>query len=187
MKFGIPDYYFDDIYQITPEFFRSIGISVVICDIDNTLVTYDDPEPTPPVSEWLGRMKAAGIRFIFLSNNHPPRVERFARPLGLPFYADAGKPGTKVLLRALADQRVNPAHAASLGDQIFTDILTGQRGGLKTVLVPPIKDRTDLFHRLKRFGERPFVKSYFKAHPGHADQHARWRKLTGQKKIRKEL
>lgn len=180
MRPGIPDYYFDDIYQITPEFFRKIGVSAVICDIDNTLVTYDDPEPTPPVAAWLDGMKQAGIRFVFLSNNHPPRVERFTRSLGLPFYADAKKPGTKVLTRALADLGVRPGQAASLGDQIFTDILTGQRAGLKTVLVPPIKDRTDLFHRLKRLGERPFVAAFFRANPGREDQHLRWKRLTGQ-------
>lgn len=180
MRPGIPDYYFDDIYQITPDFFRKIGVSAVICDIDNTLVTYDDPEPTPPVCAWLESMKKAGIRFVFLSNNHPPRVERFAKSLSLPFYAEAKKPGTKVLLRALADLGVRPDRAASLGDQIFTDVLTGQRAGLKTVLVPPIRDRTDLFHRIKRLGERPFVAAYFRAHPGREVQHQKWKALTGQ-------
>lgn len=182
----IPDCYFENIYEITPEFLISMGISAVICDIDNTLVTYDDPKPTPAVREWLDNMAAAGIRFIFLSNNHGPRVTRFAESLGLPFYFDAKKPGTKVLMQALTEQGINPQNAASLGDQIFTDMLTGKRGGLVTLLVPPIKDRTDLFHRMKRIGERPFVKKFFKIHPGREDQYQRWLILTGNHKIRKE-
>lgn len=182
----IPDYYFDSIYDITPDFLKSLGISAVICDIDNTLVTYDDPEPTPPVRAWLDGMQAAGIRFIFLSNNHGPRVSRFASSLNLPFYSDAKKPGTKVLMQALTEQEVAPENAASLGDQIFTDILTGGRGGLMTLLVPPIKDRTDLFHRMKRIGERPIVRKFFKNHPGREDQYQRWLILTGNRNNRKE-
>lgn len=182
----IPDFYFESVYDITPDFLKSMRISAVICDIDNTLVTYDDPEPTPPVRAWLDSMQAAGIRFIFLSNNHGPRVSRFAESLKLPFYSDAKKPGTKVLMQALAEQGIAPENTASLGDQIFTDILTGKRGGLITLLVPPIKDRTDLFHRVKRIGERPFVKKFFKIHPNREDQYQKWLILTGNRKIRKE-
>ena len=47
-RYFMPDRCFDDIYMITPEFLLAEGIRAVLLDIDNTLVTYDDPEPTEP-------------------------------------------------------------------------------------------------------------------------------------------
>ena len=178
----IPDYYFNDIYGITPDFLRSIGVDAVVCDIDNTLVTYNDPEPTPRVYEWLENMKKNGIKFVFLSNNHPPRVERFTKSLSIPFFAEAKKPGTAVLLSALESIGAMPSHSASLGDQIFTDMLAGKRAGLITLLVPTIDDLTDAFHRLKRKGEYPFIRRFFRAHPGRDAEFERWKSLTVNKK-----
>lgn len=178
----IPDYYFEHFYELTPEFLHTIGVSAIVCDIDNTLVTYDDPIPTEPVSRWVELMRASGVRILFLSNNHPPRVQRFAESLGLPFYADAHKPSTKILLFALRKEKIDPKCAISLGDQLFTDILAGHRGGLSAVLVPPIKDRTDFFHRLKRLGERPFMSRYFRSADRGTGLWERWLVLTGNRK-----
>ena len=47
---------------------------------------------------------------------------------------------------------------ALMGDQIFTDILAGNKLSLLTVLVPPIKDKTDVFTRFKRLMEKPIIK-----------------------------
>ena len=39
----MPDYVFGSYKEVTPEFCRQHGIRALLCDIDNTLVTYDDP------------------------------------------------------------------------------------------------------------------------------------------------
>ena len=70
----LPTGIYETIYKITPEFLRKEGITALILDIDNTLVTYDDPTPTEPVTAWLGAMHEAGISTAFVSNNHEPRV-----------------------------------------------------------------------------------------------------------------
>lgn len=174
----IPNYYFNDIYEITPEFLESIDIKFIVCDIDNTLVTYADPEPTPSVLEWFAKMRDAGVKFVFLSNNHGDRVGRFASVLDIPYFPDAKKPGTEVLERALEAISADKAKTASLGDQIFTDMMAGHRAGLKTILVPPINDLTDLIHRLKRKGEYFYMRRYFKKHPGRDADFERWKRLT---------
>ena len=63
--------------DVTPELVRVMGIGSLICDIDNTLVTYDDPEPTPEVREWFEAMEAAGVKIAFVSNNEKERVDLF--------------------------------------------------------------------------------------------------------------
>ena len=142
----IPDLVLSHFYHLTPEYMQKLEKKYIISDIDNTLVTYDDPEPTPAVLTWLKDMENAGIRVAFLSNNKPPRIEKFNEKLGYVAYADAGKPGTEMLKKVLAELGADPSETVFLGDQLLTDAACGKRGGLYTVIVPPIKDRTDTFN-----------------------------------------
>ncbi len=161
MAFSIPDYMFANIHEITPEFISSLGIKCILCDIDNTLVTYDDKEPNEAVLLWLSSMKNQGITVIFLSNNNEDRVTEFNKNLGLSAYPNAGKPLTKKAKKAILEAGFNKDEVAVLGDQIFTDVWTGNFLGAKiTIVVPPIKDKTSLFFKSKRFLEKPFVAAY---------------------------
>ena len=76
-RYFMPDIYLNDIYEITPEMLKERGIKAVLLDIDNTLVTYDDPKPTESVLKWLDALKNVGISAAFISNNHQERVELF--------------------------------------------------------------------------------------------------------------
>jgi predicted HAD superfamily phosphohydrolase YqeG len=49
-----------------------------------------------------------------------------------------------------------------MGDQIFTDVWAGKRLGVRTILLPPIKDKRDIFTRFKRLLEKPILKYYRK-------------------------
>ncbi len=177
MAFGVPDYIFCSYRQVTPAFLTSLGIKLVICDIDNTIAPYEVAEPDGVIAAWFASMKEAGIRFVFVTNNDSTRADLFNRNLGLTVYAKARKPLTGALNRALADAGVTPGEAASLGDQIFTDVLAGQFKGFTTILVPPIADKTNLFFRTKRFLERPFIAAYFRCHPNRKKQ-AYWNQKT---------
>ena len=152
MAFSIPDRIFDTFEQITPEFLSEHNIRCILCDIDNTLVTYDDAEPTDKVRSWLGALADSGITVIFLSNNSSDRVKTFAASLPNPWYAPASKPLTKTAKRALREHGFDKRETAVLGDQVFTDVWTGNfLGAAMTLLVPPIKDKTNLFFKSKRF------------------------------------
>ncbi len=158
----IPDLVLEKFSDLTPEYMQQLGRKYIVSDIDNTLVTYGDPEPTEAVLTWLKSMEAAGIKIAFLSNNHPPRIEKFNEKLGYTAYADAGKPGIKVLKKVLAELTASPEETVFLGDQLLTDAACGKQAGLYTVIVPPIKDRTDLFNKTKRLIEIPYMKKYNK-------------------------
>lgn len=184
MKLGVPDCIFRDIYKITPDFLKELGIRLIICDIDNTLVPYEIPDPTPEILDWMRALEAAMIKLVFVSNNHAPRADRFNKPLGYTVYADAKKPLTMALTKALRENDVQPQEAAALGDQIFTDVLAGQFRGTHTLLVPPIKDKNNWFFRTKRILERPFIASYFKKKPDD-ELYAYWNLKTRLKKEKK--
>ncbi|MDD6095039.1 MAG: YqeG family HAD IIIA-type phosphatase [Clostridia bacterium] len=163
-KLLVPDLCTEHYYDITPETVKSMGGSALLCDIDNTLVTYDDPVPTPRVLQWIENMESSGVKIAFVSNNKPDRVEAFNEGLRLTAYADAGKPKTKYLAMALKDMGVEKDRAILLGDQLLTDCAAAKRFGIPAIIVPPIKDKKTLFFRFKRWLEIPYMKKYKKMH-----------------------
>lgn len=157
----LPDYMFDSFSDITPEFLLSIGIRSVLVDIDNTLAPYEALDPNQKVINWFADLRANGISAALMSNNDEARVHRFNKNLRLPAYYDCKKPSTKCYKAVLARLGHDRAETCVIGDQIFTDVLTGKRLGLRAILVPPIRDKKTFFFRFKRLCERPFI-FYFK-------------------------
>ncbi len=169
-----PDYMFGHYDEITPAFLASIGVRAVLSDVDNTLAPYEQADPDERIVAWIASLRENGIKIAFVSNNHPPRIERFNRELGVPAYPDSGKPAKKTLLRAMAEMGVTPRDTAMLGDQLLTDAFAGKHIGLPAIIVPPIKDKTNLFFRFKRLCERPFIRKYAKRH-GYQPYMAFWK------------
>ncbi len=160
MALFIPDLICETVYDIPLSFFCEHGIKLLMLDIDNTLVTYDDAHPTEKNVEWFSTLEKHGIKVVFVSNNHKERVEEYAKKAGKDFFADAKKPSRKFYKEAMRLYSLQPSECAGIGDQIFTDILAAHRAGCIGVLVSPIKDLTSLFVKLKRIGEKPFILAY---------------------------
>lgn len=163
-RYLVPDRMAERYADVTPEQLTARGIRALICDIDNTLATYEEPDPPPDVVRWCAAMQEAGVRIAFVSNNDAERVERFNRPFGYPAYAKSGKPGGKYLLQAMRDMGSDTISTALLGDQLLTDAAAGKRLGLYVVIVPPIRDKKTLFFRFKRLLERPYINQYRRRH-----------------------
>lgn len=159
-------WYPDEIYQtfdeLTPEYCLSHGIRALIVDVDNTLIPYEETEPRPGVREWLAKMTEAGIAIAFVTNNHKKRLDTFNASLGFPAYHDSLKPAGRNMKAAMRRMGSTAENTANIGDQILTDIWAGKRLGLRSFLVPPIKDKRDLFTRCKRRIERRIMKKYRK-------------------------
>lgn len=159
-----PTYMFASYREVTPDFLLKKGIRGLLLDIDNTLAPYEQDEPDEEIRSWVRAMQEGGVRIALVSNNHPPRVELFNRTLGLLAYADSGKPGKRTLLRAMREMEREPTECAMMGDQLLTDSYAGLHIGLPSIIVPPIKDKTNLFFRFKRLLERPYIRRYARAH-----------------------
>ena len=160
-KHLVPDYIFDRYDDITPAFLSSIGVRALLIDIDNTLAPYEQPDPDERNFAWVAAMREAGIGLTFVSNNHRERVERFAAPLGVRAFWDAGKPLRKTLDKAMAEMGSTQEDTAMLGDQLLTDAYAGKHIGLRTLIVPPIRDKRSLFVRCKRRIEKPYIRRYW--------------------------
>ena len=166
LKFFVPEYRFNSFRDITAEFLVSIGVKGVVLDIDNTLLPYEIPTPTEEVKEWLESLKKNGISASLVSNNNKERVELFNNEIGLPAFSKAGKPFKKNVLRALSEMGVSADCSVLIGDQVFTDVWAAHNAGIRAILVPPIKDKTDLLTRFKRWLEIPVLRMYDKMNEG---------------------
>lgn len=165
-KFLEPDFYFEKYSAVTPEFLIKNNIRALLLDVDNTLAPYELSKPDESVLLWLNSLKANGVKFAFISNNPSNRrIKIFNENVGAPAFARSGKPfAKKNIKKALATLGVTKENSAFMGDQILTDVLAGKVYGIKTILVPPIKDKKNLFFRFKRAIERPVLKNFFKRH-----------------------
>ena len=163
MKFTfVPEYIFENYAQVDADFLLSIGVRGIILDIDNTLEPYENATPGPEVLAWLNSLSEHGIKAAFVSNNDRERVELFNKEISLPAYYKAKKPLKKNLLRAMADLGTSPEETILMGDQIFTDVLCAHNAKIRAILLPPIKDKRDIFTRFKRLFEKPVIKKYEK-------------------------
>ena len=143
MALFYPTLYRKHITDVTADDLRMLGVTGVLLDIDNTLTTHDTPTVPAAVTDWLTGIQAAGFRPVVVSNNTPERVEPFARLIGLPFQAKAGKPLPKGYRRAAAALELPVKQCVVIGDQIFTDVLGANLAGMPSVLLEPIQPETE--------------------------------------------
>ena len=136
----IPRGVYPSVTALEPEALAAKGVRLVLADLDNTLVPYKVPEPTPDIVAWKQALERAGVRLFLLSNSRKPnRARHFAEALGIPFQGRSGKPKRGGYLRAMERMDVRPEETVMVGDQIFTDTLGANRAGVVPLLVEPIR------------------------------------------------
>ena len=157
-----PEYLFQDITHITPEFLRQQGIRALLLDVDNTLTAHGSQQLSQPVADWLEQMKAQGVRMVIVSNNLRRRVEPFARQLGLEYISMGCKPLPGGLARARHLLGVSRGQVALVGDQLFTDRLGGALAGVPVLVVRPMAPEIKWGIKVRRHLEKPFIRRYYK-------------------------
>lgn len=157
-SFFRPDMAFCDVYTISPEALGELGVRGVVFDIDNTVAPYEVERPTDEMKAYFARLREAGIKMAFVSNNQGARVTTFNEGLGLFYVCKAGKPSPKGIKKCIAHFGLDKDEVIAVGDQIFTDCISAHRAGIRFAIVKPIQPVESRFFRMKRFFERPFVR-----------------------------
>lgn len=153
----VPDGVYESYQQITPELLQSRGIRLLLSDLDYTLAPKSVSRPDQAVRDWLGRLHAAGIRVMILSNNRSPRrVEQFCRDLGITYVGHAKKPQTSGFRRAMDQAGTDPAHTAMLGDKLLTDMLGANLAGVLALMVEPAGGPKGAWNRVLHALQAPF-------------------------------
>lgn len=140
-----PNECFDKVEQITMEYLQKKEIKALILDVDNTLIDYHR-KMSENVVQWVKELKRHGIKLYILSNtNQKEKVEEVSQTLQIPYRNLAKKPFKAGFLKVQQELEEKPKHIAVVGDQIFTDILGGNRCQMFTILVEPI-DKKDFWY-----------------------------------------
>ncbi len=149
-----PDAYYGSIGLVPAAELLAKGYQLLLVDIDNTLQKHGSHEPQEEAIEQIDRFLATGFQVYILSNARLDRASNFGRNLKVQVIGNAGKPGIRGVEEALLAASVPRERTILIGDQLFTDIWSGTRAGVKTVLLDPISHHEPWYIRAKRLGER---------------------------------
>lgn len=128
--------------DLTIEFLHEQEISTLFLDFDNTIIPYTTEEPMPEVEAWLAALGASSVTLCVLSNSKHDRVKHFCEARGIDYILRARKPFQRGIRAAKHRYGVSGREAALVGDQIYTDVLGANCGGLCSILVKPLRLHT---------------------------------------------
>ena len=157
-----PKAYFNNVREIIIDFLQKHKIKALILDVDNTLIDYDKNLSKETI-RWANELEGQGVKLYILSNsNKKQKVKKVAEDLGIEYEYFAKKPlkfGFKKVQEKLQEK---PEHIAVVGDQIFTDVIGGNRCNMFTILVDPIAEKDIWITRIKRPIENAIKNKYKK-------------------------
>jgi len=154
LKLFCPDMYVLSVTDIDTDRLKERGFCYMMIDLDNTLLPWGEDSFPDEVIEWLEKSSVRGFKICIVSNASRKRVQFLAEKLNLPFICYAGKPLKGCFFKALDLMNGNVESSVVIGDQIFTDIFGGNRTGIFTILVRPVKIRELFTTRIMRKFEK---------------------------------
>lgn len=155
----IPDMYQKSIYHIDYDKLQEDGIKCLLFDLDNTCIPYKDKAPNKKLIELFETLKDMDFKIIIFSNATKKRIKPFKQQLNVDCLARAGKPRSQNFLKVMKMFNYNLSDVAIIGDQLYKDILGGNKVGIKTILVNPMS-LDDMFFTKIIF--RPLERNKFK-------------------------
>lgn len=159
LKRYIPTYHAKSIYDVPIDFLKSINVTTVFVDLDNTLDSYRSKSPSNSALVLKELYDDAGIELIIVSNNTKKRVEPYASKLGVRFIPSIGKPFSKNIKKALKELSLNKDNVIMVGDQTVTDICSANLSGLRSILTDKIVKEDQPTTHFNRLFDRPIRRS----------------------------
>jgi len=145
-----PKAYLNKVEEITINFLIQNKIKALILDVDNTLIDYYK-NLSDDVVKWAHSLQGQGIKMYILSNtNKKEKVEMVAKNLEIPYKLFARKPSKSGFMKIQKEINIEPENIGVVGDQIFTDVIGGNRCKMFTILVDPVTPKDYWYTAWKR-------------------------------------
>jgi hypothetical protein len=139
IKIITPDVYLESIYLIDIEKLQQKkNIKGIIVDLDNTLVPWGSNYLDKKIVSWIKQVKQSGMKICIVSNTTANHLSDMSNLLDIPFYSSRFKPMKRPFQKAMKMMNTINRETVVIGDQIFTDVLGGNRLKLLTILVCPL-------------------------------------------------
>lgn len=152
MSIFLPTKYYKDIYSINYELLKSKGIKCILFDLDNTLVPFKEKNPNDDLSDLFKKLINDGFKVIIFTNAKYNRIKPFI-DLGVDYNCNSLKPLRYNFKRIIKKYNYSLDEVCIIGDQLYTDILGGNRVGIMTILVTPLSRDDFLITKFLRFLE----------------------------------
>ena len=155
-----PKAYSKNIYEINYDKLKKNGIKCLLFDLDNTISPEYEILLTKKIKTFLNNLKK-DFKVIIISNNFPHRLKKFGDYYDVDVLSLSLKPLLYKYIYVLLKYKFKRCEIAAVGDQLVTDILGGNKIGIKTILVDPITNKDGKATFLNRKIEKRIYK-YFK-------------------------
>lgn len=151
----VPHWHFPSVFEVDLDKLKSLGIKGIVLDLDNTIVPGKKSQVPPEVQAWIDKAKEKGFRLCIFSNTlKMRRLWKLSREMGIPYVRGRFKPRRGGLMKALNFMGLEPRESVIIGDRLFTDIWGGNRTGMWTILVDPLRGGEGLATKIFRYFER---------------------------------
>ena len=118
---------------------KKSGIKVLLFDLDNTCIGHKDRKASKNLVELFKKLKKKDfIVYIFSNSIDKKKVKNIASEIGVKYVYMAVKPFRFNFKKILRENKVLGGEVAIIGDQLFTDVLGGNKMGIMTILVKPV-------------------------------------------------
>lgn len=154
-----PTYIALSIYDIDYNELYALGKRIILFDLDNTLISYYETEPSEKLVALGNKLLNMGFKVYIVSNNKGKRLEHFAKLFPITSFASSmKKPNTKRLNKYLNDLNIqNYSKIIIIGDQMLTDVLCANRLGVDSVLVKSISRKSEKWYTTINRLREPFI------------------------------
>ena len=152
-----PTIYEKSIYTISYQHLKKKGIKCLLFDLDNTCVGYHEKVPNEKLKALFLKLKKMNFQVIIFSNTTKKRIRPF-RELQVECHSGSKKPFSYHFKKMMKKYQLKKEEVCIIGDQLFTDILGGNRVGIMTCLVEPLTKEDFIVTKFFRLLERKILK-----------------------------
>lgn len=149
-----PNKILKNIYEITPEMLKEMGVHAMLLDLDSTTMKSKSGEFTKETLEWFEQFKKDFYMAIVTNNKNSEYLEKVFATAPCKVYSNAKKPFSNVIKNIVKGLFMEPKQVVVVGDRPLTDVLCGKLAGTKTIMVGSIDSNESLLVRTVRFIER---------------------------------
>lgn len=163
MEIFVPDMYQKGIEHINYDKLKQSGIKCLLFDLDNTLVPWNVKKPNETLKKLFDSLKKKGFKVIIFSNSGKKRLTPFKEELEVDIVPRALKPSPIKFEYVMKEYGFKDNEIAIIGDQFLTDIVGGNKAGVKTILITPVTKSDMIFTKINRMREKRLIKKLSRA------------------------
>ncbi len=154
----IPGAYAPSIFEISYDQLKKQGIKSLFFDLDNTIIGYDENRLSDKHIKFFNELKK-DFNLLIMSNSGYKRVSFALQDLDCNYLWHSLKPTKIGFKKALKKVNTKKEETLLIGDQLMTDVFGANRFGIQTILIQPVKKKSDRWMtRLNRIIESYMIK-----------------------------